>query len=206
MLKKIASGICAGILISIGGSVYLACDNKYIGAVLFTVALLCICLKGYSLYTGRIGFIVETHDKEYFGGLTLGLLGNAIGTAGCGYAIRLALPKLGEAAQTLCTGKLDQSFAQTLIRGIFCGVLMYLAVSDYKEKNNVIGVIFCIPVFILAGFEHSIADLFYFAASDIVSLQAFGFIWTVILGNSIGAVILPLLMMNFKGKKNEQKG
>ena len=205
-LKKIFSGICAGILISIGGAVFLACDNRYVGAVLFTVALLCICLKGYSLYTGRIGFIVETHDKEYFGGLTLGLLGNAIGTACCGYAIRLALPKLGEAAQMLCTGKLDQSFAQTLIRGVFCGVLMYLAVSVYKEKNNVIGVIFCIPVFILAGFEHSIADLFYFAASGMVSLQAFGCIWTVILGNSIGAVILPLLMMNFKGKKNEQKG
>ena len=48
-------------------------------------------------------------------------------------------------------------------------------------------------MFILAGFEHSIADLFYFAASGIVSLKAFGFIWVVILGNSIGAVILPLL-------------
>ena len=199
-LKKIFSGICAGILISIGGSVFLACDNKYVGAVMFTVALLCICLKGYSLYTGRIGFIVETHDKEYFSGLTLGLLGNAIGTVACGYAVKFALPKLAETALTLCTGKLEQTFLQTLIRGIFCGVLMYLAVSIYKEKNNVIGIIFCIPVFILAGFEHSVADLFYFAASDIVSLKAFGFIWTVILGNSIGAVILPLLMMRFKKK------
>ncbi len=203
MLKKIASGICAGILISIGGSVYLACDNKYIGAVLFTVALLCICLKGYSLYTGRIGFIVESHDKEYFGGLTLGLLGNAIGTVACGYAVRFAIPKLGEAAVALCTGKLDQSFAQTLIRGLFCGILMYLAVSVYKEKNNIVGILFCIPVFILAGFEHSIADLFYFAASGIVKIEAFGFIWTVILGNSIGAVILPLL--TYKRKKKDEK-
>ncbi len=203
MLKKIASGICAGILISIGGSVYLACDNKYIGAVLFTVALLCICLKGYSLYTGRIGFIVESHDKEYFGGLTLGLLGNAIGTVACGYAVRFAIPKLGEAAEALCTGKLDQNFAQTLIRGLFCGILMYLAVSVYKEKNNIVGILFCIPVFILAGFEHSIADLFYFAASGIVKIEAFGFIWTVILGNSIGAVTLPLL--TYKRKKKDEK-
>ncbi len=204
MLKKIASGICAGILISIGGSVFLACDNKYIGAVMFTVALLCICLKSYSLYTGRIGFVVETHDKEYFGGLTLGLLGNAVGTVICGYAVRFALPKLGEAAEILCSGKLAQTFPQTLIRGIFCGVLMYLAVSIYKEKNNIVGILFCIPVFILAGFEHSIADLFYFAASGIVSLQAFGFIWTVILGNSIGAVILPLLTYNRKKKDEKQ--
>ena len=72
---------------------------------------------------------------------------------------------------------------------------MYLAVSIYKEKDKLIGVIFCIPVFILAGFEHSIADLFYFAASGIVSLPACGFVWTVVLGNTLGAVILPLLVM-----------
>ena len=203
MLNKISSGICAGILISIGGSVFLACDNKYVGAVLFTVALLCICIKGYSLYTGRIGFIVESHDKEYFGGLTLGLLGNAIGTVLCGYAVRFAIPNSGAAAEALYAAKIAQSFPQTLIRGIFCGVLMYLAVSIYKEKKNVIGIIFCIPVFILAGFEHSIADLFYFAASGVVSLEGLGFIWTVILGNSVGAVILPLLM--FKRKKQDEK-
>ena len=48
-------------------------------------------------------------------------------------------------------------------------------------------------MFILRGFEHSIADIFYFAASGMVSLQAFAFLWLVILGNALGAVILPLL-------------
>ena len=47
MLKKILSGVQAGIMISIGGAVFLACDNRYVGAVLFTVALLNICIKGY---------------------------------------------------------------------------------------------------------------------------------------------------------------
>ena len=58
-----------------------------------------------------------------------------------------------------------------------------------------VGILFCIPVFILAGFEHSIADIFYFAASGIVSLPALGFIWTVILGNTLGGMILPVLGM-----------
>ena len=45
MLRRdITLGVIAGILIGIGGSVYLACDNKYVGAVLFSVALLCICM------------------------------------------------------------------------------------------------------------------------------------------------------------------
>lgn len=194
MLNKILSGVSAGVLISIGGSVFLACDNKYVGAIMFSVALLCICLKGYSLYTGKIGFIPEKHDKEAFSVLLLGLLGNLIGTVICGYAIRYALPALGDTAEKICTLKLEQSFPQTVIRGIFCGVLMYLAVSIFRDKQKVIGILFCIPVFILAGFEHSIADMFYFAASGIVSVSAFVFIVAVILGNTVGGMLLPVLM------------
>lgn len=193
MLKKIVSGISSGILISLGGAVFLACDNKYVGAALFCVALVCICIKGYSLYTGKIGFIPEKHGKEEFSVLLLGLLGNVIGTVICGYLIRFGLPALGETAEKICTLKLEQTFVSTLIRGFFCGVLMYLAVSIYRDKKTVVGILFCIPVFILAGFEHSVADMFYFAASGIVSLKAFAFIWTVILGNSIGGMILPFI-------------
>lgn len=199
-MSKILSGISAGILISIGGSVFLACDNKYVGAVMFSVALLCICLKGYSLYTGKIGFIPEKHDKEAFSVLLLGLLGNLIGTVACGYAIRYALPALGETAEKICTLKLEQALPQTLIRGLFCGVLMYLAVSIFRDRQKVIGILFCIPVFILAGFEHSVADMFYFAASGIVSLKAFVFIMMVVLGNTIGGMLLPVLM---KAEKKE---
>ena len=43
MLRKIISGITAGMLIGIGGTVYLACENKVVGAVAFTIGLLSIC-------------------------------------------------------------------------------------------------------------------------------------------------------------------
>ncbi|MCQ2413924.1 MAG: formate/nitrite transporter family protein, partial [Clostridia bacterium] len=56
-----------------------------------------------------------------------------------------------------------------------------------------LGIFFCVPTFILAGFEHSMADMFYFSASQIVSWQAFGYLWIIILGNAIGGVLLPLL-------------
>ena len=42
MLKNTVNGISAGIMISIGGCVYLGCENRYVGAVLFTIELLCI--------------------------------------------------------------------------------------------------------------------------------------------------------------------
>lgn len=195
MLNKIASGICAGILISIGGSVFLSCENKVIGAVLFTVALLCICYKGYALFTGKVGYLPEKADKEVLSVLLLGLLGNAIGTIACGLLLRAAIPAIGAAAQTLCSGKLEtQALWQTFVRALFCGVLMYLAVSIFRDSKTPIGILFCIPVFILSGFEHSIADLFYFAGSGIVSLQAFAFLWVVIAGNTVGGVLLGLLV------------
>ena len=196
MLKNITSGLSAGILISIGGAVFLSCDSRYVGALLFTVALLCICYRGYALYTGRVGYLVESHKKEDVSSLFLGLLGNTVGTVVCGYAIRYAIPATGEAARVLCDAKLLQAWPSTLIRAIFCGVLMYLAVSIFRERGTALGILFCVPVFIIAGFEHSIADIFYFAASGLVSAQACGFIWIVILGNSVGAMILPIL--NYK--------
>ena len=194
MRRDILSGFAAGLLVSLGGCVFLACDDRYAGSVLFSVALLCICLKGYALFTGRVGYIPESHTKADVSTLLFALFGNLLGTLFCGLLIRAASPAIAEKALAACTARLEQTWIQTLIRGFFCGVLMYLAVSVYKEKGTLIGVIFCIPVFILSGFEHSIADMFYFTASGIVSLRAFGFIWLVIIGNSLGGMLLPALL------------
>ena len=193
MLKKVISGVAAGVLICLGGGVFLACENRYVGAVMFSVALLCICLKGYSLFTGKVGFLPEKHGKEEWSVLLLGLLGNLLGTVAGGYLMRFGLPKLGEAAEALCAAKLTQPLYRTFVRGLFCGILMYLAVSIFRDQKTIVGILFCIPVFILSGFEHSIADMFYFAASGMVSLRAFFFLWVVILGNSVGGMLLPAL-------------
>lgn len=200
MLRKITDGIIAGILIAIGGGVYLSCENKYVGAVLFSVALLCICINGYSLFTGKICYIPEKHGKEEFSVLLLGLLGNFIGTFVCALLMRYALPAVGDAARAVCEAKLTQAALQTLIRALFCGILIYLAVEIYKKEKNITGIIFCIPVFILSGYEHSVADMFYFAASGIVSVKAFLFIMICIAGNSVGGMLIPLLKM-IGGKK-----
>ena len=201
MLRDTLSGVSAGICIALGGSVFLATDNRVVGAVLFSVALLCICMKGYALFTGKVGFVPEDHGRPALQLLLAGLLGNLIGTFLCGFFLRLGLPALGEAARTICAAKLAQAPAAALIRGVFCGILMYLAVSIWKERQTPLGILFCIPVFILSGFEHSIADMFYFAVSGIVSLKAFVFLWLVIIGNALGAMLLPGLNLWGKGAK-----
>ena len=193
MVKTVFGAVSAGIMISIGGSVFLACDNKYVGAVLFSVALLCICNLGYYLYTGKIAYLANDFSKKNISELSVGLAFNLIVTFLLGMLISFALPNFVEKAYTMCMSKLDQTFLNTFIRAVFCGVLMYTAVEIFKEKKTPLGIIFCIPVFILCGFEHSIADMFYFGVSGIFSYKILLFELAAVLGNTVGGLILPLL-------------
>ena len=205
ILKNLLDGISAGILISIGGAVFLAMLglNKYVGAILFSVALLCICYKGYNLFTGKVGFMVEKHDKDAILTLFLGLAGNIIGTLVCGVVLSCAIPDLYTAAVTVCDAKVAQIWWQTLVRGLFCGVLMYLAVSIFKENKTALGILFCIPVFILSGFEHSIADMAYFATARVFTGESVLFLVMVVIGNAVGAMILPALSLITKRKTTD---
>lgn len=193
MLKTIFGAISAGIMIAIGGSVFLSCDSKYVGAVLFSVALLCICYLGYYLFTGKIGYLANDFSKKNILNLCVGLAVNLIVTFLLGMLISFAFPALSQKAYIMCTAKLEQTFLITFIRAIFCGVLMYTAVEIFKEKKTPLGIIFCIPVFILCGFEHSIADMFYFGVSGIFTAKILTFEMAAVLGNTVGGLALPLL-------------
>ena len=46
----------SGVMIAIGGYAFLGCENRVVGAILFTVGLITITLFGFDLYTGRIGY------------------------------------------------------------------------------------------------------------------------------------------------------
>ena len=201
MLKKILNGVSAGLMVSIGCAVFLACEEKVVGSILFTVALLVICFRGYSLYTGKIGFMPFSHKKEDFSVLLLGLLGNAIGMIVFGLLISVALPNLKENAIKICSAKLTQDWYQTIIRGLFCGVLMFIAVYVYRENKSIVAIIFAIPTFILCGFEHSVADIGYFAIANMFSLDVVLFIILVVIGNTIGSMILPYLSIAQQDKK-----
>lgn len=189
----VPDGILAGVMVSIGGAVLLSVDNRYAGAVLFCIALLSICYFGFNLYTGKVGFLWKTHDAGALSMAFLGLAGNFLGTLLMGWLLSVALPQLRDAALTACEKRLTQLPIQTAIRGFFCGVLMYTAVWIYREKKTALGILFCIPVFILAGFEHSIADMFYFALAGLFTPRALVFILLVILGNSLGGLFIPAI-------------
>ena len=63
-MSFIISGFLAGISISLGGTVFLACDSKIVGAVLFSVGLFSICAFGFHLFTGKVCYVFD-NDRAY---------------------------------------------------------------------------------------------------------------------------------------------
>lgn len=183
--------VAAGIFIGIGGTVLLSLDNRVIGSVFFSVALLSICMLGLYLFTGKVGYLVNAHSTTDVLSVIAGLFGNAVGCWLAATGVRLCRPSVIAPAQALVAPKLSQSPAYAVVAGIFCGILMYTAVQIYKEKSSTAGIFFCVPVFILAGFEHSIADMFYFFCAGEYSAQMVGFILLVVIGNAIGGWLMP---------------
>lgn len=193
MRKALWNGIAAGFMIGIGAAVFLSCENKVVGAVLFAVALTVICQLDMMLFTGKIGYIVNAHTKADVLATVFCLIGNAIGTFVSGLAIGYCRPALPVVAMTMTDTKLSQPLPMVLVSAFFCGILMYSAVAIFKEKGSMAGIIYCVPVFILSGFEHSIADMAYFWVAKNGGLQAVVFILVVIVGNSLGGCLIPVL-------------
>ena len=178
-MKDFIKSIFAGIMIGIAGLIYLTIPINWIGAILFSIGLIIICLMGYNLYTGKIGYI-DSYKKIPL--MLKYILGNFIGV------FLVSLTSTIDSS-TLVEAKLQIPYWLLLLKSIGCGFLMFIAVDTYKQKNSIIGIICGIPAFILAGFEHSIADLFYFCQSGMFNWQMIIFILIVIIGNAIGALL-----------------
>ena len=200
-------GIASGMMVGIGGTVYLSCENKVVGAVLFAVALLVICILGLYLYTGKIGLFIENPSKKSAAALAVGLAGNAIGAVLTGILTAIAKPQLVDVAKAACDGKLEGGMLKGFIAAIFCGVLMYAAVKTYAKGKTLVGIIFCIPTFILCGFEHSVADMYYFTVASFGGFDPMSilFVLIAVVGNTLGGWLLPVLMRLGKGKETENE-
>lgn len=194
MKKKLVSfllAVLAGMAIGIGGTVFLSMESRLAGAVLFAVGLYIICVHGLNLFTGKVGYAVN-QPASYWVELAVIWLGNLAGTALAGAAVRASrIASLAEKAAQLCQPKLADSLGSLLILGVFCGLLMYAAVDGYKSTQNPLLLFACVAAFILCGFEHCIADMFYFSAAGLWSVQALVRIVVITAGNAVGGMLIP---------------
>ncbi|MBQ6285023.1 MAG: formate/nitrite transporter family protein [Bacilli bacterium] len=200
-LNYLIKGIYAGIMIGIAGCVYLSVENHVMGSFLFALGLLTICMYGMNLYTGKIGYVL-INKATYLFELLFTLLGNFIGTFVVGKLILLTRFKsIGQAAKKIGMLKLNDNLLSIFILAFFCGILMYIAVNNHKkisgEIGKYIGIFLCVMVFILCGFEHSIANMFYFSAGSLWSFKTLLYVLVMVAGNSVGSILFAFFYNRF---------
>ena len=59
----------------------------------------------------------------------------------------------------------------------------------FNKYKSLLVVVLPVFVFVMCGFEHCIANVFYLSVSKIVNCKAIGFIIICIIGNTIGSLI-----------------
>lgn len=220
VLKQLLLGILGGLFIAFGANASIVVMQnlmginlgiaKLLGACVFPVGLILITLTESELFTGNNLLILAVYDKKinfcsllkswiavYFGNFIGSfLLGFMVVKSGILTANTFAL------VHSTAQAKIDLTFTEAFIRGICCNILVVLAVwlaTGAKDvTSKMLSCFFPVMIFVLSGFEHSIANMYYFSAAHI---SGFPFSWQqiiltnllpVTLGNMLGGIIIPL--------------
>lgn len=196
------SSLMAGIFIGMASLGYVRTGGTWLGILLFACGLIgCIWYSLY-LYTGWIGY-ARWRDYDFTHWI---LLGNICGTGLVAWIALSCLPGLPDQAAIITQARLDKTWWEAFCLGIPCGLLMSFAVAPFKpgvppERKTWLPLLFAVPMFIICGFLHSIADSAYFwfmglrwiweNLGDVVAVW-----FSVVFGNLIGCNIYRFLSLN----------
>ena len=200
MVNTLRSSIFAGIFIGTAGFGFLASGlqgqyGSLAGAVLFSLGLLAVVGYRLNLYTGTAGFI----KRNEVGTLFLILLGNILGCLMLGLLARVSPMDIQGAAQKVLELRLKTGALNCGLLGIGCGLLMTTAVTFARQKHY-LPLLFAVPLFIICGFTHCVADAFYYLCVPVGfmkahALEILGVYGCIVLGNLIGCnlyrIVLP---------------
>ena len=194
LYNTFALAVMSGIMIGFGGVVFLMCENRVVGSVLFSFGLLTIVCQGFALYTGRVGYF-----RQYgWAQMAATLVGNFVGTFLMGKLFSLTRLPIVESVQGIVATKLADDSLSLFVLAVGCGAMMYLAVDNYRKSKSWLFIIFPIVIFILSGFEHSIANMFYISLAGEWGWEAIRITAIAIVGNGIGSWLLNASNFTFK--------
>lgn len=186
----IKGSVLAGLLISVASIFYVRCENKIVGAFLFSLGLIAVILLDAQLFTGKIGYVSSLQTGVE---VVIIMIVNMITAAVVGLCYHLVVWPIDFFEVT----RLVKDPLQMFYRGLICGICIYLAVELYNRSKNLLPVVLGVMAFILAGGTHCIADTFYLFAGPI-SWTGVGYVALTTLGNAIGAFGIHLLVRKIK--------
>ena len=179
----------AGILIGLGACGYLALGGLP-GAIIFAFGLIGVVLSGSLLYTGRAGVMKLSET----GSLVMIWLFNILACILLGLLMMSLGGEPVERAQTAVAGRLAQGPWRSFLRAVGCGLIIDIAVWMYRTTKNILPVLFGVPLFIVCGFYHSIADVVYLVAAWKWSPDILWYYPVIVLGNYAGCNVRRLIL------------
>ena len=183
--------ILAGIVISFGCIIFLQVGGV-LGATMFSIGLITVLILKLNLFTGKAG-LLATNQITWWQ-LILIWIGNFYGCAMMAAAIMLTPlgASLGTSAAAIAAIRLANGPLANLILGICCGALMSIAVGLFGKKDNPLYAIMPVTTFICSGYNHCVADMFYFSVCG-----ASPWVWLTLLpttlGNILGCYLIPAI-------------
>ena len=207
-LKVLLFGIFAGLAIGLGSLIYTIISAYFastwgmvLASMSFSIGLILVCVLGLQLYTGKIGVVFDNREKlaENAINLPIMLVGNAIGAFALGIICHFIFMNIPDIANRILAISLGKTTSTTVfLQGIFCGALVYIAVYFFKNLENwamkIIGIITAVTLFVYCGFQHCIANMFYFGMAFNWNIDMLWNTLIVILTNSIGALLIRCLV------------
>lgn len=193
--KTILTSILAGFSIGLGGMIFLSVDNKIVGSALFSIGLFLVLTMRFSLFTGKVCYVLEGNAEKNLINIVLIWCGNFVGSFILAFIIKhtRVYDGLYEKAAALCQVKNQDSYLGLFMLGILCNIFIFIGVDEYKKNEHVLGkylaIILSVMGFILVGSEHCVADMFYYNMVGSYSLNMFIRLLVITGGNAVGGIV-----------------
>lgn len=217
IFKMILLGMFAGAFIALAGvgatfgNVY---AGKLAGALIFPAGLAMVVVAGSELFTGNCLMVTALLSRE-IGPLRLlknwlfVFIGNFIGALLVALIVTSSgvLDPISDSVVATASAKVSMGFPVAMLRGVLCNFLVCIAVwMAFGAKTvggKIAAVFFPVFLFVLCGFEHSVANMYYVPAGLFMnwfngtataglSVQSFLVenLLPVTIGNIIGGAVL----------------
>lgn len=219
LFKNFYKGILAGLSIGLGGFLYILMSyllpnelGKVLGSILFAIGLFLVCTLCLSLYTGKIGVVFEgKQSKEFYWSLPVMLVGNAIGAFALGYACYFIFKDTSvmDTVNSVCSVRTTLNnfydYLSLIVKSFLCGTCVYLAVKSFNSNRlkpvGILLLVFFVFLFVYSGFQHCIANMFYFGFGNHISWNTLINLLLCIAFNSFGPIVGVLVFKVFRLSK-----
>lgn len=220
LLSMLLLAVLAGAFIGLGALYFVIVKSdstlgfavaQVLGGVVFSLGLILVVVAGAELFTGNNLLAMAWADGristyELLRNWVVVCIGNFIGAAGLALLVFLSHhPDMNNDAIArtylgIAAAKVSMPFWTAFFKGVLCNVLVcmavWMALAGRSVIDKVVAIVFPISAFVAAGFEHSVANMYFIPLGMLLQTggTATTITWAVFLQN-----LVPVILGNLVG-------